>query len=67
LSVASPASRARRQCTAGDCAVASDRFQRELAFLGATSAASFVAEPEGNGAAERFIRTRKENLLWARH
>jgi len=27
---------------------------------------SFVGEPEGNGAAERFIRTLKENLLWVR-
>jgi putative transposase len=23
--------------------------------------------PEGNGCAERFIRTLKENLLWVRH
>jgi putative transposase len=26
-----------------------------------------VREPEGNGCAERFIRTLKENLLWVRH
>jgi len=25
-----------------------------------------VREPEGNGCAERFIRTLKENLLWIR-
>jgi hypothetical protein len=25
-----------------------------------------VREPEGNGVAERFIRTLKENLLWVR-
>jgi len=25
-----------------------------------------VREPEGNGCAERFIRTLKENLLWVR-
>ena len=42
----------------------SDDFQRELAFLGMTSSPSFVREPEGNGVAERFIRTLKENLLW---
>ena len=30
------------------------------------SAPSFVREPEGNGVAERFIRTLKENLLWGR-
>ncbi len=27
---------------------------------------SFVREPEGNGCAERFIRTLKEQVLWAR-
>jgi hypothetical protein len=26
----------------------------------------FVREPEGNGVAERFIRTLKKNLLWVR-
>ena len=31
------------------------------------SSPSFVREPEGNGVAERFIRTLKENLLWVRH
>src|SRR3954463_13826126 len=45
----------------------SDDFQRELTFLGMTSSPSFVREPEGNGIAERFIRTRKENLLWFRY
>jgi transposase InsO family protein len=44
----------------------SDDFQRELKFLGMTSLPSFVREPEGNGIAERFIRTLKENLLWIR-
>jgi hypothetical protein len=32
--------------------------------LGIASAPAFVCEPEGNGCAERFIRTLKENLLW---
>jgi putative transposase len=41
-------------------------FQRELKFLGMTSSPSFVREPEGNGCAERFIRTLKEQLLWVR-
>ena len=45
----------------------SDDFQRELTFLGMASSPSFVREPEGNGVAERFIRTLKENLLWIRH
>ena len=39
-------------------------FQREVAWLGATSSPAFVRAPEGNGCAERFIRTLKENLLW---
>jgi len=37
----------------------SDDFQAELAFLGMTDSPSFVREPEGNGVAERFIRTLK--------
>jgi transposase InsO family protein len=45
----------------------SDDFQQELTFRGMTSSPSFVREPEGNGVAERFIRTLKENLLWVRH
>jgi transposase InsO family protein len=44
----------------------SDDFQRELIFLGMESSPSFVREPEGNGCAERFIRTLKEQLLWIR-
>ena len=43
-----------------------DDFQAELRFLGITSSPAFVREPEGNGCAERFIRTLKENLLWVR-
>jgi putative transposase len=39
-------------------------FQEELTFLGITSSPAFVREPEGNGCAERFMRTLKENLLW---
>jgi len=42
-------------------------YQREIAFLGIESSPAFVREPEGNGCAERFIRTLKENLLWVRH
>ena len=43
-----------------------DDFQQEVAFFGIESSPSFVREPEGNGVAERFIRTVKENLLWVR-
>lgn len=39
-------------------------FQAELRFLGMTSSPAFVRAPEGNGVAERFIRTLKEQLLW---
>jgi putative transposase len=42
----------------------SDDFQKELRFLGVESSPAFVRAPEGNGCAERFIRTLKENLLW---
>jgi putative transposase len=43
-----------------------DVFQTEIAFLGIASSPAFVRAPEGNGCAERFIRTLKENLLWVR-
>src|SRR5579884_2447891 len=42
-------------------------FEAELCFLGSTSSPAFVREPEGNGCAERFIRTLKEQLLWVEH
>ncbi len=44
----------------------SDAFQNELRLLGAESSPCFVRSPEGNGCAERFIRTLKEQLLWVR-
>src|SRR5215210_2559440 len=44
----------------------SDAFQQELGFLSIASSPAFVRAPEGNGCAERFIRTLKENLLWVR-
>jgi len=44
----------------------SGHFQNELAFLGIESSPSFVRSPQGNGSAERFIRTLKEQLLWIR-
>ena len=42
----------------------SDHFQSELKWLGITSSPAYVGEPEGNGCAERFIRTLKEQCLW---
>jgi putative transposase len=44
----------------------SRQFQEEVAFLGIASSPASVRAPEGNGCAERFIRTLKENLLWVR-
>ncbi|KAA6181845.1 DDE-type integrase/transposase/recombinase [Thiohalocapsa marina] len=45
----------------------SSHFQRKLRFLGIESSPSFVRAPPGNGAAERFMRSLKEQLLWVRH
>jgi putative transposase len=41
-------------------------FRKEIRFLGMEGSPTFVREPEGNGCAERFIRTLKENLPWLR-
>jgi transposase InsO family protein len=41
-------------------------FQDESKRLGIEASLSLVREPPGNGVAERFIRTLKENLLWVR-
>ena len=38
----------------------------DAGFSDCEASPSFVREPEGNGVAERFIRTLKENLLWVR-
>jgi len=37
-------------------------LQEEWRFVGITRAPAWVREPEGNGCAERVIRTLKENL-----
>jgi len=42
----------------------SNVFQNKRRSLGIESSPTFVREPEGNGWAERFIRTIKKNLLW---
>ena len=44
----------------------SHAFQAEARFLGLASSPAYVRQPEGNGCAERFIRTLKEQLLWLR-
>ena len=43
---------------------ASTSFPGELRVLGIESSPAYVREPEGNGVAERVIRTLKEQLLW---
>src|SRR5689334_9663016 len=40
-------------------------FRKEPRFLGIESSPAFVRPPEGDGCAERFVRTLKENLLRA--
>jgi len=44
-----------------------DDFQKEIGCFGILSSPAFVRQPEGNGVAERAIRTLKEQLLWVRH
>ena len=44
-----------------------DDFQKEIGCFGMISSPAFVRQPEGNGVAERAIRTLKEQLLWVRH
>ncbi len=43
----------------------SHHFLGSLAWLGIQDDAAYVGEPECNGVAERFIRTLKEQCLWA--
>src|SRR5258705_2143440 len=44
----------------------SGEFHDEIQCLWILAPPCVVREPEGNGVAERFIRTLKENLLWVR-
>ena len=44
----------------------SGHFQGSLSWLGIEDDAAFVGEPQGNGVAERFMRTIKEQCLWSR-
>ena len=44
----------------------SHAFQQEIAFLGIESSPSYIKAPEGNGVAEQFIRTLKDQLLLVR-
>jgi hypothetical protein len=42
----------------------SRHYQAELDFLDLSGSPAYVRKPQGNGVAERFIRTLKEQLLW---
>ncbi len=42
-------------------------FRTEIECFGIISSPAFVRQPEGNGVAERAIRTLKEQLLWVQH
>lgn len=44
----------------------SGHFTGSIRWLGITDSPAYVGEPETNGCAERFIRTLKEQCLWAR-
>ena len=44
-----------------------DDFQKEIGCFGIVSSPAFVRQPEGNGVAQRAIRTLKEQLFWVRH
>jgi putative transposase len=44
----------------------SDHFLNQLRFWGAAPSFAFVAEPQTNGVAERFIRTLKEQVIYGR-
>ncbi len=45
----------------------SDDFQDEIGCFGILSSPALVRQPEGNGVAERAIRTLKEQLLWVQY
>jgi putative transposase len=43
-----------------------DHFQKQIRFWGVAPSYAFVAEPETNGVAERFLRTLKEQIVHGR-
>ncbi|TAJ17646.1 MAG: IS3 family transposase [Dehalococcoidia bacterium] len=48
------------------CQFTSDHFQQQIRFWGIGASFAFVAQPETNGVAERFIRTLKEQAIYGR-
>jgi len=48
------------------CQFTADHFQQQIRFWGIGASFAFVAQPETNGVAERFIRTLKEQAIYGR-
>jgi transposase InsO family protein len=48
------------------CQYLADHFQKQIRYWGIAPSFSFVAEPQTNGVAERFIRTMKEQAIYGR-
>ena len=48
------------------CQYTSDHFLNQIAFWGIAQSFSFVAQPQGNGIAERFIKTLKQQAIYGR-
>ena len=46
------------------CQYTSDHFLNQIAYWGIAKSFSFVAQPQGNGIAERFIKTLKEQAIY---
>jgi putative transposase len=55
-----------RSATTGDPSTAPGTFTGSIRWLGLDDSPAYVGEAETNGCAERFIRTLKEQCLWAR-
>ena len=48
------------------CQYTSDHFLNQIAYWGIAQSFSFVAQPQGNGVAERFIKTLKQQAIYGR-
>ena len=46
------------------CQYISDHFLNQIAYWGIAKSFSFVAQPQGNGIAERFIKTLKQQAIY---
>ena len=48
------------------CRYLADHFLKQVRYWGIAPAFAFMAEPQTNGVAERFIRTMKEQAIYGR-